>query len=51
MTFPGDAVLKIKTTKSQVVKWGAGTKTVKTLSVQTERSRAEMDKILGILTN
>ena len=29
VTFPGDAVLKIKTTKSQVVKRGAVTKTVK----------------------
>ena len=51
VTFPGDAVLKIKTTKSQVVKWGAVTKTVKKLSVQSVLSREDMDKILAILTN
>ena len=50
VTFPGDAVLKIKTTKSQVVKWGAVTKTVKKLSVQSVLSREDMDKILAILT-
>ena len=48
VTFPGDAVLKIKTTKSQVVKWGAVTKTVKKLSVQSVLSREDMDKILGL---
>lgn len=51
VTFPGDAVLKIKTTKSQVVKWGAVTKTVKKLSVQSVLSREDMDKILAILKN
>lgn len=33
------------------MKWGAVTKTVKKLSVQSVLSREDMDKILAILTN
>ena len=33
------------------MKWGAVTKTVKKLSVQSVLSRADMDKILAILKN